>query len=169
MTGPKEFLAGPLHGGQVDHQRPVGHGMAGRGVPAAADADRQALWSRAKRTAVATSLVPLARAISAGWRSIAPFHTWRAASYPLSPGEISFPSKSVCNWSVAGPGHLYPGRPDGNGQVDRPLVRGAGPARSPRRRAQGFGPGRALQVLDVGTVFSAAEARAGCPAPNPRI
>ena len=43
MTGPKEFLAGPLHGGQVDHQRPVGHGMAGRGVPAAADADRQAL------------------------------------------------------------------------------------------------------------------------------
>ena len=30
-------------GGQVDHQRPVGDGEAGRGVPAAADADRQAL------------------------------------------------------------------------------------------------------------------------------
>jgi hypothetical protein len=36
--------------------------------------------SRAKRTAAATSPAPLARAISAGRRSTAPFHTWRAAS-----------------------------------------------------------------------------------------
>ena len=36
--------------------------------------------SRAKRTASATSSAPAQRAISAGWRSIAPFQTRRASS-----------------------------------------------------------------------------------------
>ena len=37
-------------------------------------------WSRAKRTAAATSAVPLHRAISRGRRSTAPFHMARAVS-----------------------------------------------------------------------------------------
>jgi len=57
--------------------------------------------SRAKRTAVMTSPASAARAISAGRRSTAAFHTERAASYPSSPGEISLPRKSLRNRSVA--------------------------------------------------------------------
>src|SRR5215470_14618671 len=56
--------------------------------------------SRANRTAVTTSVVPRARAISAGRRSIAAFHTVRAVSYPSSPGQISPPAKPVRNRSV---------------------------------------------------------------------
>ena len=37
-------------------------------------------WSRANRTAAATSAAPLQRAMSRGWRSMAPFHMARASS-----------------------------------------------------------------------------------------
>jgi hypothetical protein len=36
---------------------------------------------RATRTASTTSAVPAHRAMTAGRRSISPFHTWRASSY----------------------------------------------------------------------------------------
>ena len=53
--------------------------------------------SRAKRTAAATSAVPLQRAISRGRRSTVPFHTARASSYPSWSGAITSPrNPGIC-------------------------------------------------------------------------
>src|SRR5581483_8642000 len=48
-------------------------------------------WFRAKRTASTTSSAPAQRAMSAGCRSIAPFQTRRASSYPSSAGRSKAP------------------------------------------------------------------------------
>jgi hypothetical protein len=42
--------------------------------------DRSTPWWRAKFTQATTSATPRQRAISAGRRSIMPFHSWRASS-----------------------------------------------------------------------------------------
>ena len=67
------------HRRQVDHDPVVAHRGAGDVVTAASYGDLESR-SRAKRTAAATSAVPLQRAISRGRRSTVPFQTARASS-----------------------------------------------------------------------------------------
>ena len=58
-------------------------------------------WVRAKSTARSTSATPVHRAISAGRRSIVPFHTRRTSSKPGSGGTTTLPANSARNASTA--------------------------------------------------------------------
>ena len=59
--------------------------------------------SRPKRTAAATSAVPLHWAMSAGRRSIRPLCTLRAASYPSSDGSSSVPPNCAASACIRSP------------------------------------------------------------------
>src|SRR5262245_39104467 len=56
---------------------------------------------RAKLTAAITSATPAQRAISPGRLSIIPLKTFRASSYPESPGRSSSPRKDDCNFTTS--------------------------------------------------------------------
>ena len=57
--------------------------------------------ARATLTALTTSSVPAQRTISAGERSIMPFQTLRASSYPASPGRSRSPRTAVFSSWIA--------------------------------------------------------------------